>query len=91
MSVAESGYITAMTDLDECIIFLIVALNCKDGFTWGTCTDAHFNHFAVEEIGEILLIDVGCDAANIQAPGLPRQVRVTADAHSECLDGNQGR
>ena len=90
MSVAESGYITAMTDLDERIIFLIVALNCEDGFTWATCTDAHFNHFAVEEIGKILLIDVGCDAANIQAPGLPRQVRVTADAHSECLDGNRG-
>ena len=90
MSVALSGYIKATTNLNERIIFLIVALNCEDGFTWATCTDAHFDHLAVEEVGEVLLIDIGCDAADIQAPGLPRQVRVTADAHSECLDGNRG-
>ena len=61
-----------MTNLDEHIIFLIVALNCKDGFTWATCADAHFNHLAVEEIGKIVLIDIRCDAANIEALGLPR-------------------
>ena len=91
MSAAVSGYIAATTNLDERIIFLIIALNCEDGLAWSTCPDAHFDHLAVEEIGEVLLIDVGCDAANIQASGLPRQVRITAYAHSKCLDGNWGR
>ena len=80
-----------ITHLDERIIFLIVALNRKDGFAWTTCTNAHFDHLAVEEVGEVLLVDVGCDAADIEAPGLPRQVRVTAYAHSECLDGDWRR
>jgi len=79
-----------ITHLDERIIFLIVALNRKDGFAWTTCTNAHFDHLAVEEVGEVLLVDVGCDAANIQALRLPRQVRVAAYAHSKCLDGNWG-
>jgi len=81
----------SITNLDERIIFLIVALNREDGFAWTTCTDAHFDHLAVEEVGTVLLVDVGCDAANVQAPGLPRQVRVAAYAHSECLDGDWGR
>ena len=28
-------------------------------------TDAHFDHRAVEEVGEVLLIDVGCNATDI--------------------------
>ena len=55
-----------------------------------TCTDAHFDHLAIEEVGKVLLIDIGCDAADIEAPKLPRQVRVAVSAHSECLDGNWG-
>jgi len=81
----------SVTNLDERIIFLIVALNREDGFSWTTCTDTHFDHLAIEEVGEVLLVDVGCDAADIEAPGLPRQVRVTAYAHSECLDGDWRR
>ena len=53
--------------------------------------DAHFDHLAVEEISKVLPIDIGCDAANIQVLALPRQVRVTADAHSKCLDRYWGQ
>ena len=75
----------------QCIIFLIVALNREDGFSWTTCANTHFDHLAVEEVGQVLLVDVGCDAANVQAPGLPGQIRVAAYAHSECLDRNWRR
>jgi len=78
----------SVTNLNECIIFLIVALNCEDGFAWTTCANTHFDHLAVEEVSQVLLVDIRCDAANIEALGLPRQVRVTAYAHSECLDSN---
>jgi len=78
----------SVTNLDERVIFLIVALNHKDRFAWTTCTNTHFDHLAIEEVGKVLLVDVGCDAADIEVPGLPRQVRVAAYAHSECLDGN---
>ena len=91
MSAAVSGYIAATTNLDECIIFLIIALNCEDGLAWTTCADAHFDHLSVEEIGKVLLIDIRGDAADIQAPGLPRQVRITAYAHSKCLDRDWGQ
>jgi len=91
VSATGSGCIAANTNLSEHIIFLIVALNCRDGFAWATYTNAHFDHLAIEEVGKVLLIDVGCDAADIEAPGLPRQVRVAAYAHCECLNGNWGQ
>jgi len=81
----------SITNLDKHIIFLIVALNREDGFAWTTWTNAHFDHLAVEEVGKVLLVDVGCDAANVQVPGLPRQVRVAAYVHSECLDRDWGQ
>jgi len=48
----------ATTNLNKGIIFLIVALHCKDWFAWATCTDTHFDHLAVKEVGEVLLIDI---------------------------------
>ena len=72
------------------MIFLVVALHCRDRFAWATCTDAHFYHFAVKEVGEVLLIDIGCDAGDVQASRLPGQAWLAAYAHSKCLDGIGG-
>ena len=60
------------------IIFLIVALHCMNGFAWPNHTDTHFDHLAAKEVSEVLLIDIGCDAANVQTPRLPGQVQITA-------------
>ena len=61
----------AATNLDKGIIFLVVALHCKDRFAWATCTNSHFDYLAVKEVGKVLHIDIGCDAADVQASRLP--------------------
>lgn len=60
------------TNLDKCIVLLIITLNCKDRVSGATGTNVHFNHFTIEEVGEILFIDLRCDTPNVEATGLPR-------------------
>ena len=77
--------ITVTTYFKECIISLVVALDSKGGSTWTTCTNTQFHHLVVKASG-IILTDAGCDIANVQASRLPRQRRVGAYTHANCLD-----
>lgn len=77
--------------LNEGIVLLIVALNSKYRFPRATGADTHFDHFGIEEFGQVLLVDLGCDAPYVETTGLPRQVRVAPDSHAKCLDWDWGR
>ena len=75
------------TYFNERIISLVVALHNKGRFTWTICTNTHFYHLAAKESSGIVFTDVGCDTANVQRRSrLPRQRRVGAYTHSNCLD-----
>lgn len=78
-------------NLNKCIVFFVVALNGQNRISWGSCTYAHFNHFTVEEIGKILFVDIGGNAADVQTTRLTGQVGVSADTHPETLDWKWGR
>ena len=64
--------ITVTTYFNECIISLVVTLDSKGGSTWTICTNTQFYHLVVKASG-IILTDVGCDIANVQASRLSRQ------------------
>lgn len=54
-----------MDYLNECIILFVIALDSQNGVSRTTCTDAHLDHLRVEEVGEILLVDIWCNAAYV--------------------------
>jgi hypothetical protein len=60
------------THLDKRVALFIIALHGKDWVPGCPSADLHLGHLVVEEIGEILLIDLRCDAAYVQAPRLTR-------------------
>jgi hypothetical protein len=72
--------------LDEGIVLFVIALDCQDRVTRCTCTNAHFDHLAIEKVGKVLFIHVWRDASNIEATRLAGQVGVAAYTHSEALD-----
>ena len=90
MNTTVSVSITVTTYFNERIISPVVVLDRKGGFTWTICTNTHFYHLAAKESSGIVFADVGCDTANVQASRLPRQRRVGAYTHSNCLDRESG-
>lgn len=75
--------------LNEGIVLFVIALNGKNRFSSSICTDVHFGHLLVEEVGKILLVDVGGYTANVQTTGLTGKIRVASYAHAE--GSNWGR
>jgi hypothetical protein len=72
--------------LDKRIIFFVVALDCQNGVSGSTCADAHFDHLAIEEVSQVLFINIGSDAANVETTGLTGQIWITTNTHAETLD-----
>ena len=85
MNTTVSDSITVTTYFNGCIISLVVALDSKEKFTWTICTNTQFHHLIVKA-SRVVLTDVGRVTANVQASRLPRQRRVGAYTHSNCLD-----
>ena len=56
--------------LDERVVLFVITLHGKHRVSRCPCADIHLLHFVIEEIGKILLIDVGCNASNVKSARL---------------------
>lgn len=59
------------TNFDEGVVLFVITLNGENWVSRTTCTDAHLNHLRIEEVSQVLLGNIGGDAADIKTTRLP--------------------
>ena len=57
-----------VTNLNESVAFLIIALNCKYRIARASGADLHLSHLGVKQVGKILLVDLWSDTADVKTP-----------------------
>jgi hypothetical protein len=89
VNIPEENETTHNAHLDKRVIFFVVALNSQDRIPRTARANVHLNHLGVEEICQVLLVDIGSNASNVQSSRLTRKVGISANPHPKALNGDR--